>query len=284
MLMNFSVRKSFKLFAMASTVAAGVFSASIPVHAQVPELGNAPELIAASSVPSVSATDATPAESSSASELPDAPSATVLRASVLAPDRTASGTRTVTPKYNPRVAYGETAQPLRAGDKVLMEVRDVVSLENLGGDILSATYSHVTNGAPNYGTNSTAFGQRVGAAVARNAAEEIFTGAVLAPIMRTDPRYYVLGPDHNVLHRSAYAITRVLITKTDGGRNIVNAPLLFGYVASSALNNAYYPQINRNFRDTAAEYGASLGGAALGFLFDEFQDDLLQAVHLKKKQ
>ena len=78
-----------------------------------------------------------------------------------------------------------------------------------------------------------------------------------------------------------YAVTRVLVGRTDGGHASVNAPLLLGYAATSAMTPLYYPQLNRNFKDVATGYGGSLGGAAVGFLFSEFSDDLLVSLHLK---
>ena len=98
-----------------------------------------------------------------------------------------------------------------------------------------------------------------------------------------DPRYFQAGPDAGFVHRTLYAVTRVLVSKTDSGRSSVNAPLLLGYAATSAMTPLYYPQVNRNFKDVASGYGGSLGGAAIGFLFSEFSDSVLQSLHLEKR-
>jgi hypothetical protein len=218
-------------------------------------------------------------DSSTTSDLPDAPGATPLPAFAAAappPSGTVAG------KYSKDIPADETAQPITAQDKVVIGLRDLVSPEDLLAWVAVAGYEQAVNGAPNYGTNSTAFGKRFGASVARETSQGLFTDCVFSPIFRMDPRYYVQGSQHNFFNRLVYAATRVLITKTDSGKATINAPLLVGYAASTALSNAYYPQINRNFHDSALEYGGSLGGAAVGFLVDEFVADALRAVHLKK--
>jgi len=78
-------------------------------------------------------------------------------------------------------------------------------------------------------------------------------------------------------------LSRTFVTRTDSDGRSLNGALLLGYAASSALSYTYYPQINRNFDDTAKTYGDSLGGAAFGFVASEFTDDVLQWLHLEKK-
>ena len=148
--------------------------------------------------------------------------------------------------------------------------------------IASAGYEQVVNGAPNYGTDRGAFGQRLGAAAIRESTQGLFTDTLFSPIYHTDPRYYVKGQGHSFINRTVYSVSRVLVTRTDGGHSTVNGALLTGYAASAALGYTYYPAINQNFRDTASAFGGSLGGAALGFFVSEFSDDALRAVHLKK--
>jgi len=176
----------------------------------------------------------------------------------------------------------EVAAPLTARQKFFLGVKESVSPYELIGWAASAGFSQLRNSAPNYGTDSGAYGQRFGAAAARNASENIFGDALLAPLLHEDPRYYTLGPDHNPVKRGLYAITRVFITRTDGGRSTPNLSLLSGNLAAAALTNAYYPQINRSASQTFKTFGASLGGSAIGFSFSEFYVDALELIHMKK--
>jgi hypothetical protein len=78
-----------------------------------------------------------------------------------------------------------------------------------------------------------------------------------------------------------YAGSRVFVTRNDNGKVTPNLALLGGNLAGSALTNAYYPQINQGFRQTASTFGGSIGGSAIGFLVSEFYDDALHFAHLK---
>jgi hypothetical protein len=268
-----------RLTNFACTIAIALLAAS--VIAQTPATA-APEMLADATAPTAigASTDA----SASTDSLPNAPGTVdtpPVRAFVLEADQQTPH-RDVAPKYAKYIAADEKAQPIDAHDKVIIGLRDLYSPLNFAAMIASAGYEQVLNGAPNYGTDRGAFGERLGAAGIRETSQGFFTDSVFSPVLHMDPRYYVEGPQYNFFHRTVYAATRVLVSKTDSGRHTINAPLLLGYATSTAISTAYYPQINRNFRDQASNYGGSLGGAAVGFLFSEFSDSLLHFVHMKK--
>jgi hypothetical protein len=224
------------------------------------------------------------------SALPDDPSA-LLEQPHAAPDplpqlapQTAATAGPIAPKYQKYLSAGYRGQPLTARDKVIVGLRDLYSPFTILGDLASAGYSDLVDGQPNYGTDRQALGKRVGATFLRDANEGIFTDMVFAPLLHEDPRYYAEGPKYNILHRTLYAVTRPLITRTDSGKTTINGAMLIGYAGASTISYAYYPKINQNFHDTAATYGGSLEGAAIGFLVSEYFDDVFQALHLEKKR
>lgn len=176
---------------------------------------------------------------------------------------------------------GQVAPPLSAHDKEVMGFKQSFTLFSLVGWTTSAAYTHLINGSPNYGTDSAAFGERLGAAALRNTSQNIFGNVVFAPLFHEDPRYYKMGKGHNVVKRVAYAATRAIITRADDGHATPNYSLVAGRLFGSALTNAYYPDINRNFSQTAQTFGTSMGGAAIGFVVTEFLDEALEFTHLK---
>ena len=184
--------------------------------------------------------------------------------------------------YDVNIPSGWKAQPLTARDKVVLGARQLYSFENVASIAIVAGYTHIVDGQPNYGVNSKAFAQRLGAAAVRESSQTVFAEMIMAPLLHEDPRYYVKGPGTGFLKRSVYAATRPLITRTDAGNSTVNAALLIGYAGSAALTPAFYPPINRNFQDVAATFGGSIGGAALGYFVIEFTDDALTALRLKR--
>jgi hypothetical protein len=182
------------------------------------------------------------------------------------------------------VLPSEQAPTLTSRDKFVMGVKSVVSPFSVAGWLGSAGWSHLTNGPPNYGTDSGAFGQRLGAAALRSSSQNFFSTSIMANVLHEDPRYYQLGRSHSIRNRILYAATRPLITRTDSGRKTVNLALLTGNLAGAILTNAYYPQQNHGFSETAKIFGSSIGGSAIGFGVSEFLGDALQLIHLKKAE
>ena len=226
------------------------------------------------------ATTAQPASSlTSPAPLPDAPDAA-------SQNRFAAGVNSVSSPSLPTASRtqmviepGEQASPLDAGDKVIFGVRNTVSLFSAAGWLSSAGYEHLTNRSPNYGTDSGAFGERLGAAALRGSSEELFSNAIMAPIFREDPRYYRMGPSHGKPARFLYAITRPLIGRTDRGSITPNLSLWAGNFAGAALTDAYYPRMNRGLTQNLETFGTSLAGSAVGDFFHEFKEDFVQRFH-----
>lgn len=232
-----------------------------------------------------------PAESYSSSDAAEGSAAALPEAP--APQRRTDGTplppagtkdsETLAPRTAGVIYAGQRGIKQTARDKVALGVEELIDPEGLAAMILSAGYEHAGNSQPNYGTDKGAFGERLGAAAIREESQSVFTYMVFAPVLHEDARYYVEGPSHNLVQRTLYAVTRPLITRTDGGRQTINGALLLGYAASAALTPAYYPSSNRNVHDVLAVYGGSIGGSALGFFVNEFTDDALMLVHLKHR-
>ncbi len=178
----------------------------------------------------------------------------------------------------------EIAPRLSVGDKILTGMRASVSDFAIAGWLGSGLYGETFNRSPNYGQSGKAFAQRVGAAAARNTSESIFSDSVFSPIFHTDPRYYQLGPGHGTVHRAAYAVSRVFITRTDGGARTLNLALLSGNLAGASLTQLYYPSVNRSPGQVFETFGTSLGGSAVGYLIGEFfAQQISGMLHLKSE-
>src|SRR6201996_9628616 len=136
------------------------------------------------------------------------------------------------PMYSRVIPAGMATPQIHKWDKITLAARNLYSLSSFTDFVVSAGYSHVTNGQPNYGTNAGAFGQRLGATALRDTTDTLFAESVFAPMFHQDPRYYVMGDGHSFIKRVLYAGTRPLITRTDSGHETLNSSLLVGYAAS----------------------------------------------------
>lgn len=223
--------------------------------------------------------------------LPDAPSSSVsaaeksgldLSSPLFTPQSTASYNKpAMVSKYTTIVDSGQSVERLTSGQKMLYAFREQASINALVGATASAGLSHALDNAPHYGHNKEAFAQRFGAAYARQTTQAIMTDGIFSPLFHDDPRYYVLGSGHKFINRVVYAATRVVVVKSDDGRNRFNAPLFAGYAVAAGVNNAYYPEYDRGARETGIGFLTSLAGAAVSFEVSEFYHDALRMVHLK---
>jgi len=222
--------------------------------------------------------------------MPDAPEANLFAGMASGPDEAlgagsgAAAIRVppVAPLYHKYIEPSQTAQPLASADKVLFGVHQLMSPYLLLTIATAAGYEQAANGSPNYGTNVGAYGQRLGAAAIRDATQDILSDSIMAAVLHEDPRYYVMGSGRNPVVRAAYAVSRVFVTRSDGGAATPNYSLLSGYAGAAALENAYYPPDNHGFTETAKSFGSSLGGAAFSNVVREFLPDILHKTRLEK--
>lgn len=220
------------------------------------------------------------------SSLPDAPEPVDAGASAPVPSDAqvlGSTTSPTAPKFAFIILPGQQAVPLHGMEKAVYGLHDAFNPLQLVGITLSAGWSHLIDSQPHYGHNSEAFGKRVGAAALRSTVQTMATDAVFSPMFHDDPRYYALGRDHAFVNRVFYAATRVVWVRSSYSmKNRINAPLLLGYGSAAGLNNLYYPDQDTGAKNTFENWGTSLAGAALGFEVDEFLDDALRIVHLRR--
>jgi hypothetical protein len=187
------------------------------------------------------------------------------------------------PAYHRYIEPGQVARTLTPTQQVIFGLAQPVSPYFLLTIAAAAGYEQAVNGAPNYGSNIRAYGQRVGAAAARNASQSFFSYSVMAPLLHEDARYYIMGNRRNAFIRATYAASRAFVTRdADDGHATPNYAEISGYAEAAALTNAYYPPANRTFGRTVSSFGVSLVGLAVSNVVREFLPDILRVSHLEK--
>ena len=213
-----------------------------------------------------------------AAALPDAPA---FSSTAAVADEHQGATPKMAGHYDKYIEPGQPVPTINGHDKFVLGVKDAVSPFSFAAWIVDAGYEQLTDSSPNYGHNRVAFAQRFGAGALRDITQGVLGDSILAPILHEDPRYYKLGSGHSFAHRVVYAGTRAIITRKDDGSHTFNFAQVGGNLGGAILTNAYYPQTNRGFTQTAETFGGSVGGSALGFVVSEFLSGFLQAVHLE---
>jgi len=136
-----------------------------------------------------------------------------------------------------------------------------------------AALSQIDNDNPKYGHGAGPYAERFGAAVGDVTTQNFFSDAVLASLLHEDPRYFRKGPEFGAWYRVGYALSRVVITRTDRGSDRFNYSGMLGMGLGIGLSNAYYPDSSVTGEEVATRFGTSLLANALGNLLPEFWPD-----------
>src|SRR5271156_5195687 len=102
-----------------------------------------------------------------------------------------------------------------------------------------AGLGQLTNQHPQFGQGLAGFGRRLGTGYADQAIGNMMTEAIYPSLLREDPRYFRRGYGSK-WSRTWYALTRVMVTRTDSGGTRFNFSEWVGNATSTAISNAYY--------------------------------------------
>jgi hypothetical protein len=102
-------------------------------------------------------------------------------------------------------------------------------------------------GTPAYVRGAKGFGERFGASYANQFTAIFIGGALLPSLLHQDPRYFYQGSGTKK-SRALHALSNLFITRGDNGRAEPNFSTLGGDLASAAISNVYYPELNEGAR------------------------------------
>jgi len=137
-----------------------------------------------------------------------------------------------------------------------------------------AGLGQASNSNPSYGQGWQGYAKRYGTSYADNAIENFMASAVFPSLLHQDPRYYQLGRD-GFRKRTAHAVSRVLITRSDSGRTQLNYSELMGGVSAAAISTyTYHPQSEQSFGNVMSVWGTQMAWDAVTYMIKEFWPDL----------
>jgi hypothetical protein len=103
-----------------------------------------------------------------------------------------------------------------------------------------------TNSYPEFHQGAAGYGRYYWHTFADQTDENLWVEAVLPSLLHQDSRYYTLGHG-GFFRRGFYAVTRVVITRTDSGAETFNTSEVLGAGIASAISSTYYPSEERNW-------------------------------------
>jgi len=147
---------------------------------------------------------------------------------------------------------------------------------------LQAGIEQETNAKPGYGQGLKGYGKRYGADLADGFTNEFFVTGVFPSLLHHDPRYIRLGEGH-AWTRTGYALSRIVVTRTDAGGRFFNISEFAGNIASGAISTAYYPRDDRNVSGIFTRMSTQIAYDSLFNVLKEFYPDISKKL-LKKHQ
>jgi hypothetical protein len=170
---------------------------------------------------------------------------------------------------------------LTARDKFMLASKDSGDYSSFIWSGLQAAQSMALKSYPELHQGAAGYGRYYWRAFADQASGSFFTEAILPALTHEDPRYYTLGYG-GFFRRARYALSRVVITRTDSGRNTFNISEIAGNGMEAGLANLYYPPQERSLHNTAVNWATQLEAASLNNLVREFWPDIRRKVLRQK--
>lgn len=144
-----------------------------------------------------------------------------------------------------------TYRPLTPEQKFDYFVDYAKSPYTFGSALITAATWHVY-GDPPYGPGMAGFGKSYGAALSQREIAAMLQRWAIPTLFHEDPRYFRAPPHEDILQRGVYAVSRVVLTKADDGRDKFNCSYVLGGFASAAIGNAYIR--NRDYTSVTQDF------------------------------
>lgn len=186
-------------------------------------------------------------------------------------------------KWARYVDPGERVPRLTRQDKLNFWLHEEVQPWASFPAFISAGFGQLTDGDPKYGSDSGAFGERLGAAFVRQASMRFFTNSLIPYSNGEDPRYFRKASG-GYGARTWWAVEQTGLTRRDNGERSFNFSNVAGHLAASALTPLYYPAPSRSGRVVLTTWATSIAGSAGNNLFLEFWPDVENLWHRHRER
>jgi hypothetical protein len=183
----------------------------------------------------------------------------------------------VVPNYATVNEPSKAYTPLTAREKFITAAHDSFDPFNW---VLAGLYAGVyqkENNYPAFGQGFQGYAKRYGAVFADGAISSYISEAVMPTLLHEDPRYFRLG-EGSKWKRTGYALTRVLVTRTDKGGERFNNSEIFGNLIGAGISNLYYPAVNRTVGETFEKFTIGVVSDAGFNVLKEFWPDMRHRV------
>jgi len=170
--------------------------------------------------------------------------------------------------------------PISARRKMIIAAKDSFDWPVLPTAGLFAGLYQLENQNPSFGQGVKGYAQRYATAYGDQMIGNIMTEGIWAAMLHEDCRYFRAGAGSK-LGRAGYALSRILVTRTDPGGSTFNFAEWGGNATAVAISNAYYPD-TRTASDNLQRLLIACGTDAFSNVLKEFWPDVKRRLFEKK--
>jgi hypothetical protein len=184
----------------------------------------------------------------------------------------------VLPNY--RTADGTLPfQPISSKYKLTIAAKDSFDWPNyIVGGVFAGIYQ-LEDSHPQFGQGVAGYARYYGTSYGDQVIGNMLTEGFMPILFHQDPRYFRKAHG-STWGRLGYALTRVLICKTDSGKPTFNFSEVIGNGAGASIANLYYAD-DRGFSPTMTRMSTQIATDALSNTLKEFWPDIKRHLHKK---
>jgi hypothetical protein len=148
--------------------------------------------------------------------------------------------------------------PLSTKQKFELFADESVAPSRFISSAVGAGISQARNSLDGYGQEIGGYGKRFGSSMATGASSNFFATFLLSSLLHRDPRYFATLHGGGG-HRIGYALSRIVVARTDGGKDGANWAGILGPLLAESLANSYLPVKEQTAGQTFQRYGIRIG-------------------------
>lgn len=171
------------------------------------------------------------------------------------------------------VSMDEKLPPLSARTKFKLMLEDSFDYSSFIYVGILAGIAQQEGSYPEFQTGAPAYARYYWHDFADTLDGNLMTEFLVPTATREDPRYYTMGRG-GFIRRSAYSISRLLITRTDGGGSSPNFSEIVGNGAAAGISCFYYPSPERTWTKTGQRWVTQVGLDGFSNIIKEFWPDV----------
>jgi hypothetical protein len=186
----------------------------------------------------------------------------------------------IIPNYR-SVSANAHLPPQSAKEKFWLATQDSFDYSAFIYEGIIAGIAMAGKSTPAFGQGASGYGLYYAHSFADGTIENYMVEAIVPTAIKQDPRYYTLGHG-GFLKRTGYAVSRLLITRTDSGKPTFNISEVVGAGGAAGISNLYYPAESNPWVKTYQRWGSQLIQDGLSNLAKEFWPDVNRAIFHNK--